>query len=168
MRGIQRFVCVLVIVSGLVSVNQAWAADKLKSFKLRALDGTTRTLEDYQNKATLVAFFFPTCTYCNQAFPETVKVYEKYREQGLSMVWINIVEEEEAQIPAWLASHQYDVPVLIGASQQYLARRYDVRMTPEHLIVDGERRILYRQRGYQAGYEHELESQVKQALGLSP
>ena len=143
------------------------AADKIKDFKrLATLDGKELTLEDVQDKATLIAFFFPTCTYCNKALPETVRVYEKYKGQGLSMVWINIVEEEEELIPEWLSSHQYDVRVLTGASTQYIARRYDVEMTPEHLIINSDQEILFRQRGYEAGYEAELESQVRVALGL--
>ena len=72
------------------------------------------------------------------AFPETVKVYEKYKGQGLRMVWINIVEEEEDKIQDWLAAHQYTVPVLVGASQQYLMRRYKVQMTPEHFLLNAE------------------------------
>lgn len=142
-------------------------ADRMRDFKrLATLDGKEIKLEEIPGKATLIAFFFPTCGYCNKAFPETVRVYEKYKDQGLSMVWINIVEEEEELIPEWLDSHQYDVQVLSGASTQYIARRYDVEMTPEHLIVNPDREILFRQRGYEEGYEAQLESQVIKALGL--
>lgn len=163
---LRLFLCSLLFIL-LVSANQAQAASRFKNFKLETLDGTTRTLNDYQNKATLVAFFFPTCTYCNQAFPETVRIYNKYKDQGLSMVWINIVKEEEKLIPEWLAKHQYDVPVLIGASQQYLARRYDIRVTPEHLIINNDSKILFRQRGYSAGDEKTLEENVRKALNLA-
>ena len=149
-------------------VNAAQATEKLKTFKLETLGGETRTLDDFRNKATLIAFFYPSCTYCNQAFPETVKVYEKYKGQGLSMVWINIVEEEEELIPDWLAKHQYTVPVLVGAAQQYLLRRYDLQMTPTHFIVNADREILFKQTGYKTGYEKELEKNVRQALNLAP
>jgi len=114
---IMRLLFCLLFIFLLASSNQTQAASKFKSFKLESLDGTTRTLDDFKNKATLIAFFFPTCTYCNQAFPETVRIYEKYKDQGLSMVWINIVEDEVDLIPDWQAKHQYQVPVLIGASR---------------------------------------------------
>ena len=165
---LQRLLCCVLVIFMLTPAQPIQAASKFKSFKLETLDGTTRTLDDFKNKATLIAFFFPTCTYCNQAFPETVKIYNKYKDQGLSMVWINIVKDEEKLIPEWLAKHQYDVPVLVGASQQYLARRYDIRVTPEHLIIDGNRKIQFRQRGYHAGDEKELEENVRKALGLTP
>ena len=166
-RLLHWFFIVLLALVMAALVQPAAAADKFKKFNLQDLNGNKVSLEDVQgDKATLVAFFFPTCTYCNKAFPETVKVYEKYKDQGLAMVWINLVEEEEELIPDWLASHQYEVPVLVGASMQYLARRYDIEVTPEHIIINPEREILYRQRGYEAGNETELEARVKQALNL--
>ena len=150
----------------LLAPVQEAAAEKFRAFKLENLAGETIELEDLQDKATLIAFFFPTCPYCNEAFPETVQIYEKYKDQGLSMVWINLVEEEVDLIPEWLAAHQYDVPVLVGASMQYLAQRYDLRVTPEHLIIDADREVLFRQRGYEEGYGAELEANVRQALNL--
>lgn len=167
MRTYRRFLLALFVVLSLSAVNHAQAASKFRNFKLETLDGTTTKFEDIGGEVTLVAFFFPTCTYCNQAFPETVKIYEKYRDQGLSMVWINLVEEEEELIPDWLAKHGYDIPVLIGASQQSLARKYDLRVTPTHFIVDRDRKILFKQSGYSAGYEKDLEMNVRQALNLS-
>ena len=167
-RGTLWFLFCFILILTLVPVNQVQAARKFKSFELKTPDGTTRTLEDYLDKATLIAFFFPSCTYCNQALPETMKIYDKYRDQGLTMVWINIVEEEEEMIPAWLAQHQYDVPVLVGASQRYLAGRYRLQMTPEHYILNNEGKILFRQRGYKTGYAEELEENVKEALNLAP
>ena len=56
-------------------------------------------------KATLVVFFFPTCPYCSAAFPKVQKLYDTYRDQGLTMVWINVVPDEQKQIAPWLAKH---------------------------------------------------------------
>ena len=154
----------LILLLGLT--HPVTAAEKFKSFKLKSLDGASKTLEDYKSKATLIAFFFPTCAYCNKAFPETVKIYDKYKDQGLTMVWINIVKEEEGQIQPWLQQHQYNVPVLIGASQQYLMNRYGVEVTPDHFLVNANGEILFHQRGYEDGYENELEAQVRKALSL--
>ena len=158
--------CMLILLLTCVVSAQA-RSDRFKSFRLQTIDGAARTLQDYQDKATLVAFFFPSCGYCNQALPETVKIYNKYRAQGLAMVWINIVPDEVKQIPAWQAQHHYqDIPVLVGASQRKLQRDYRIQMSPEHLLIDPHGKILFRQRGYHAGNEKTLEQHVRQALGL--
>lgn len=166
--GNPRILYCAAVLSAVAFMGQAEAADQFKTFKLKTLSGETRTLEDYRDKATLIAFFFPSCTYCNRAFPVTVKLYDKYKDQGLKMVWINIVDEEEDNIPDWLAEHQYSVPVLVGASQQYLMRRYDVQMTPEHYLLNPEGEILFMQRGFEAGDETKLEENIKKALNLPP
>jgi hypothetical protein len=69
--------------------------DKFKPFVLKTLDGKTKTLRDYANKLTLVNFFFPRCPVCNVELPEVQKIYDKYKEKGLSVVWINILPEED-------------------------------------------------------------------------
>ena len=161
-----RILFCLLAVLALVMATEATAADKFKKFKLKDLSGETTRLEDFEGKATLIVFFFPTCTYCNQALPETVQVYEKYRDQGLDMVWINLVDDEDELIPDWLAEHGYTVTVLVGASMQYLANRYDLQVTPTHFIVDADRNILFKKNGYDKGYREELDIQLKQALHL--
>ena len=80
-----RLLLGLVLAVALASPSLA-AADKFRGFKLKTLDGVEKTLPDVLGKATLVVFFFPTCPYCNAAFPKVQKIYDTYREQGLSMV----------------------------------------------------------------------------------
>jgi peroxiredoxin len=156
----------LAVVATLFAPNHLAAAPKFTRFKLKTLDGTLKTLEDYKGKATLVGFFFPTCAFCNAAFPEMVKIYDKYKDQGLTMVWINVLPEEEEKIADWLAEHQYTIPVLMGASTRALQRAYKIRQTPEHFLVNEKREILFRHGGYKAGDEKEVEENVRKALGL--
>src|SRR5215203_998323 len=98
----------------LVSVP-AFAGESFRAFKLKSLDGVEQKLADVLgSKATLVVFFFPSCPYCNAAFPHVQKMYDTYKGQGLSMVWINVLPEEQKLIADWRAKHSYTVPVLLG------------------------------------------------------
>ena len=60
------------LVLALVALRSVTAAETFKPFKkLKGLDGSQQSLSDVLGtKATLVVFFFPTCPYCNAAFPE--------------------------------------------------------------------------------------------------
>lgn len=140
------------------------AAEKFKPFELKTPEGVTRTLDDFPGKAILVGFFFPSCPYCNAAYPEIARIYETYRDQGLAMVWINVVDEEEPEVKTWSEKNRNVIPVLVGASQRKLQRDYKIRMTPEHVLLNPERQILFRQRGYESGYETELEDRIREAL----
>jgi len=154
-----RFVCFLLALALAVPAS----AEKLKSFKLKTLDGVEKTLPDVLgSKATLIVFFFPTCPYCNAAFPKVQKLYDTYRAQGLSMVWINVVPDEQKLIGDWRAQHSYTVPVLLGTRST--PNDYRVRMTPTHYLLDARGEILSKQDGFNPGDETKLEQQIQQAL----
>jgi thiol-disulfide isomerase/thioredoxin len=142
------------------------SAEAFKPFTLKTLDGKAVSLPDVLGrKATLVYFFFPTCVYCNEAFPYVQKLYDTYKDQGLSMVWINAVPREERLIKAWLQKHGYTVPVLVGASIRAIERDYQIKMTPTHYLLDPGGNIVSVHAGFKAGDEVSLEQQVQQALG---
>jgi len=156
--------CVLLVAA--VALPQiASAGETFKPFKkLKTLDGSQQSLADVLGaKATLVVFFFPTCPYCNAAFPEVQKIYDRHKTQGLSMVWINVLPDEEKLISPWRTEHGYTVPVLLG--NRSVARDYDLRMTPTHFLLDAKGQVLSTHAGYVAGDEKTLERDIQHALG---
>jgi len=157
-------VCCLVLISLLLCCASARAAEKFKPFKLKTLDGTKKTLQDFPGKITLVGFYYPTCAYCNVAIPEVMKIYDKYKDQGLSMVIINIKPEEVKLIPGWQEKYHFTVPVLIGASQDSLMDDYNLSRTPTHILLNSKGEVLFRQNGYNRGDENVLETKISEAL----
>jgi peroxiredoxin len=160
MRVAARLACVILLFA--LALPSPAAAEKLRPFKLKSLEGPERTLSDVLGKATLVVFFFPTCPYCNAAFPKVQKLYDTYREQGLSMVWINVLPDEQKLIPEWRTKHGYTVPVLLGGRST--PNEYKVRMTPTHYLLDGRGEILSKQDGFNPGDEIRLEQEIQKAL----
>ena len=120
----------VLLLSAVATHDRAAAAESFKPFKLKTLEGSPRSLPDVLGKITVVVFFFPTCQYCNAAFPEVQKIYDAYKDRGLSMVWINVVPEEEPLIAGWRATHGYSVPVLLGGRS--VQNDYKLVMTPTH------------------------------------
>ena len=139
-----------------------------KPFKLKTLDGTDKTLQDYANKATLVSFFFPKCPSCNVELPQEQKIYDKYKDKGLSMVWINILPDEEELVAGWDIKRHLTVPVLVGASQASLEKDYRVTATPTNVLLGENGEVLFRQSGYKPGDEKTIEARIAQALNIAP
>lgn len=162
-----RFLCALATAL-LLAQNYVLPKEGFKPFALKTLEGGPKTLQDYLNKATLVTFFFPTCGYCNAEFPHLQKMYDKYRDQGLSLVAINIMPDQTSQIADWISTHQYTFPVLIGAKLETLQRDYDLRATPTHFLLDSKGKVLLKQTGYKAGDEKTLEDKIQNALSPAP
>jgi len=158
----------LLAVAILAPQGSAKDPQTFKPFKLKTLDGTRKTLADYTNKLTLVAFFYPRCAYCKVALPEVQKIYDKYKDKGLSMIMINVVPQENKLIPKWLEEHSLTAPVLIGASQASLMRDYNLKATPTHYLLDDKGAVLLHQTGYNAGDEKLLEAKIVEALNIAP
>jgi len=142
--------------------------DKFKPFKLKTLDGAQKTLQDFQNKATLVEFFYPRCPYCNAALPEVQKIYDKYKDKGLSVVWINVLPEQNKLIAKWQEERHFTAPVLIGASQDSLQRDYRLIATPTCYLLGEKGEVLLYQSGYKSGDEKILEAKIAEALDIAP
>ena len=140
------------------------APDTFKPFSLTTLDGQKKTLRDFSNKVTLVSFFFPTCPYCNLELPEIQKIYDNYKDKGLSAVWINILPEETGLIAGWQMAKKLTVPVLIGGSQAALQRDYRIESTPSTYLLDENGRVLFHQDGYKPGDEKTLEAKIEAVL----
>jgi cytochrome c biogenesis protein CcmG/thiol:disulfide interchange protein DsbE len=162
MATARRAVAAALVILALLP--SAAAAEKLTAFKLKTLEGTEQTLAGVLagGKATLVVFFFPTCPFCNAAFPAVQKVYDTLKPEGLSMVWINVVPDEDKLIASWREKHGYTVPVLLGNDR--VVRDYNLRTTPTHFLVDARGEIISRQNGFSAGDEQKLERDIRKAL----
>ena len=160
-RFARQVVLALLVLAATAASSRVSADERFKPFKLKTLEGTQRSLSEVLGKATLVVFFFPTCKYCNAAFPEIQKIFDRYKDRGLSMVWINIVPEENALIKNWQATHGYTVPILLGGKS--VQDDYKLNETPTDYLLDSRGKILSSHSGYKPG---ELERQIQEALGI--
>ena len=163
-----RCFCCLLVVSLLPPQGSAKEPVGFKPFKLKTLDGTKRTLSDYANKVTLVSFFYPRCPYCSVALPEAQKIYDKYKDKGLSVVWINVLPEENKLIPKWMEQHNLTIPVLIGASTASLQRSYELTATPTDYLLGEKGEVLFYHSGYKKGDEKILETKIAKARNIAP
>ena len=154
---------VTLLALSLALAPRAVLAENFKSFTLKTLEGEERSLSQVLGStATLVAFFFPTCQYCNAAFPLVQKIYDANKDRGLAMVWINVIPDEQRLIAEWRASHGYTATILLGSRS--VAEDYDLRMTPTHVLLDAKGKVLWKHAGYKPGDEKDIERQVQQAL----
>ena len=152
------------IVTGSHASGTVTDPDTFPPFHLKTLDGKNKTLQNFANKLTLVSFFFPRCPYCNIELPEIQKIYDQYREKGLSAVWINILPEENRLIAGWQMAKNLTVPVLVGATQDALQRAYHISSTPSTYLLDQNGRVLLHQDGYSRGDEKIIEERISRVL----
>jgi cytochrome oxidase Cu insertion factor (SCO1/SenC/PrrC family) len=144
------------------AAENADADRTFKPFRLKTVEGSSVVLADLLGTATLVVFFFPTCTYFNLALPEMQRLHDTYKDDGLSVVWINVLPEQQRLIPGWRSRHGYTVPILLGGRS--VQKDYALTMTPTHYLLDAEGKVLARHAGFKRGEQKELERQIREVL----
>ena len=165
LRRSARVVFAALLLACVATQAGAAAEEKFKPFKMKTLEGAQKTLADFSGKATLVVFFFPTCRYCNAEFPEIQRMYDTYKDQGLSMVWINVTPDEDRLVNDWRTKHAYTVPVLLGGRSAL--NDYKLAITPTQFLLDPQGKVLSKHAGYTKGDEKQFELEIQQAVGAA-
>jgi hypothetical protein len=94
------------------------------------------------------------------------KFHDRYKDQGLSTVWIHVVPQEDRLIPEWRSKHGYHMPVLIGGRS--VQNDYKPTMTPTHFLLDAQGNVISRHAGYKPQDGKGLEREIQQALARAP
>jgi thiol-disulfide isomerase/thioredoxin len=159
-----RLLCAVALLTQSTALQpRALAEESFKPFKLKAIDGTTRSLADFPGRVTLVVFFHPTCEYCKVALPSLQTIDTVYKARGLSVIWINVLPEENRMLAEYKAEHALTAPIL--AATNSVQRDYQLTMTPTHYLIDAKRNVLWKHAGYKPGDEVTIEKKIQEALG---
>ncbi|MFQ5859088.1 MAG: TlpA family protein disulfide reductase, partial [Anaerolineae bacterium] len=132
------------------------SGDEAPGFRLEALDGGTLSLDDLKGRTVLVNFWATWCNWCKYELPALQAVHEKYQDDGLVVVGVD-VEEPRALVEAYVQRYGVSFPVVLDV-EGATAEAYRVRGLPMTYFVDRNGAIVRVQRG--AMREDELELYV--------
>jgi thiol-disulfide isomerase/thioredoxin len=69
-------------------------------------------MSELRGKVILLDFWATFCPPCVKALPETQAVFERYKDQGLAVIGVNLDTEKE-KIEAFVKSHKITFPVMM-------------------------------------------------------
>lgn len=107
-------------------------------------EGDTLKLSDLRGQIVLLDFWASWCGPCRRENPNVVALYEKYKDQGFTVMSVSLDQNRQK----WLAAIQkdklawpYHVSDLKGWSSQ-AAKKYQVRGIPFTVLIDKEGNII--------------------------
>ncbi len=133
--------CVLTACSGGDS-----AAKKLKigdpapDFSGTDLNGQPVSLAGYQGQPVILRFWSTDCKFCRADTPIFNQYFEKYKEAGLRVVYINR-HSDEATVRKFVADLEIGFPVLIDKDGA-ISARYNIKIEPQTIIISPDHTIL--------------------------
>lgn len=146
-----RAVCILVACIFLGSLLVAGCSgdkkkairtgDTLAPFSGTDLQGNTFSLAAHREKPVIVRFFLVDCPYCKADTPIFNKFYEKYRPEGLTIVYINNNGATVDAVKNFVGELDVHFPVIYDPEGN-LAKKYNIKIQPLTMILSPDHKLL--------------------------
>jgi cytochrome c biogenesis protein CcmG, thiol:disulfide interchange protein DsbE len=130
-------------------------------FTLPVRSGTV-SLRDFRGKVVLVDFWASWCVPCRQSFPWMSSMVDRYSEQGLVIVAINLDKKREAA-DTFLENFPAHFVVAFDPAGK-TAEAFHVGAMPSSFIVSRTGRIVYSHAGFEQAKARTVEDQIKEVL----
>lgn len=130
---------------------------------LKALDGKSLKLSEHRGKVVLLTWFANWCGPCHAEAPVMEKeIWQKYRDQGLTVIGVNAAEREDPEKAAreFVQRHSLTYPVVLDTADEASAA-YQVQALPTLALVDRKGTLRYLQRGFD---RESVEDQLQKLL----
>jgi cytochrome c biogenesis protein CcmG/thiol:disulfide interchange protein DsbE len=127
------------------------------------LDGREVRLGDAQGKVRVVDFWATWCDPCRDQLPALGRLARAHGAEGLDVFGVS-VDEDRAQLEAFLAGNPVAVEVLWDKGGARHAERLDVQRLPTTLVVDRAGKVRYVHQGYEPSNAELLEKEVRLLL----
>ncbi len=115
--------------------------DRAPDFEARDINGRPVSLASYKGSPVVLRFFLTDCPFCRADTPVFNEFYEKYRQQGLKIVYINNTGVAPEEIRRFTEELQIAFPVVIDADKA-IAARFHVKALPQTIVLDPDQRII--------------------------
>jgi thiol-disulfide isomerase/thioredoxin len=138
--------------------REAFAPD----FSVVTLDGQNLSLDDLKGKVVLIDFWATWCGPCRESTPALKRLAEKGKQEPFVLFGIS-ADRDGAKLRDYLAHEALGWPQYWDQAGN-LERLFGVMAFPTFVVLDGEGRIVYTQRGWSSGRERELKSAISRAV----
>ena len=116
------------------AANLAEPGKPAPDFALPSLDGGTVSLSAYRGRPVILYFWASWCSYCLEGMPDLEALRDQYREQGLEVLAINIMESAD-KAKRTVSALRVSLPVLLDTSGE-VTEQYLVKATPTYVFID--------------------------------
>ncbi len=123
------------------------------------------TLDSFKGKVVLLDFYATWCEPCRAETPHLVKLQQKYANQGLQVIGINVGgEDDRDKVPAY--AKEFSIQYPLGFPDDDFADQFlgDNQNIPQSFLFDRNGDLVKRFIGYDEGAGAELERLLQGAL----
>lgn len=112
-------------------------------FTLMNMDGEPVTLSELQGQVVLINFWATWCPPCREEKPTMEKLYQRFRDEGLVVLAVNVEENGHQVVSQYLMNYHYSFPIVLDP-RAAVQSQYGVFRYPESFVVNREGVIVER------------------------
>ncbi|MBH0168457.1 thiol-disulfide oxidoreductase ResA [Fictibacillus sp. 18YEL24] len=116
--------------------------DTAPNFVLTDLNGKQVELEDYRGKGVFLNFWGTWCKPCEREMPYMQRQYEKYKDQGVEILAVN-VSETNVSVKNFVDRYRMSFPVPMD-KQREVTKAYGIGPIPTTILIDKNGKVVER------------------------
>lgn len=129
-----------------------------------AAGGGNLDLGQHSGKVVIVDFWASWCVPCRRSFPWLNAMHEKYGDDGLVIIGVNL-DESRADAEVFLREYPPKFAIHFD-NDKALAREFDVEAMPMSFVLGRDGQQLARHFGFKVKKQAEYEAVIVEALGV--
>ncbi len=122
-------------------------------------------LDDYAGKVVVLDFWASWCAPCRRSFPWLNTMHERYADDGLVIVGVNL-DLERAEAERFLGEFPASF-MIVYDTDKALAKQFEVMAMPSSYLIGRDGKILEQHLGFKVKKQAEYEAAIVSALGKS-
>lgn len=154
----------------LVLISQKISAQSFTEFVCQDIEGNEIRLSSYLDKGpVMIGFWRSWCSSCKEEQRCMRVIYEKYKSEGFTYIGINIDNQKSvSKVKSYITSMGFTFPVVLDTDKKIFEMYNGSEdAVPYYLIIGKDKNILHSHLGFKTGDELIIETEIKEALGIS-
>lgn len=124
-----------------------WPDDRLPDARFVLIDGRQLHSDELRGAPLLINFWATSCRSCLQEIPDLVRLHRDYVERGLTVIGVAMPYDAPDRVVDFARRRQLPYAIALDIDGQLVKAFDDVRLTPTHILVAADGRIVARHSG---------------------
>jgi peroxiredoxin len=121
-------------------IEKVAVGEKAPDFVLTDLNGEKHRLSDYEGQGVFLNFWGTWCKPCEKEMPYINNQYNKFKEQGVQVLAVNVGESEFA-VEKFKEKYQLDFPIVIDESGD-VQTAFGINPLPATFLIDKDGKVI--------------------------
>lgn len=145
-----KVIAVLILLLAVLGCNSssqsrpaALVGEVAPDFTLMNMDGEPVTLSELKGQVVVINFWATWCPPCREEKPTMEKLYQRFKDEGLMVLAVNVEENGHQVVSQYLMNYHYSFPIVLDPKAA-VQSQYGVFRYPESFVVDRDGVVVER------------------------